>query len=61
VTKNGYAFENAPPLQALADLGMFDDTYGVADVSVEFWLDWKGPGAWYLFYLYFFNDIQPGY
>lgn len=60
VTRNGYAFLNAP-LAGLADLGTFKETYGLAEVASSFLLEPVLTGAWYAYYRSFFNKTQPGY
>lgn len=59
VPTNSYAFTNSPT-QGMANLSTFADTFGAADVAMNFLLEPVLTGAFYAAYVAFFN-ATPGY
>ena len=62
VTRNAYSFTNSlGSIAGVANLGTFEQTYGAFEVASEFLLEPVLTGAWFGFYLVFFNNMKPGY
>jgi hypothetical protein len=62
VGTNGYSFLNAAAnITGVANLGTFQETYGLFDVTLESLIDPVLTSAYFGFYLWFFNSRQPGY
>lgn len=60
VTRHGYSFTNSA-IVGVANLDTFAETYGPVDVAAMFLLEPVLTGAWFAYYLHFFNDMKPGY
>lgn len=60
VDRHAYSFLNAG-VSGVADLGTFEQTYGTLEVAAMFALAPVVTGAWFAFYLKYFNDVRPGY
>ena len=63
VTRHAYGFaNNLGAINGVASLGTFEQTYGAVEVAAEFLLEPVMTGAWFAYYLSFFNGaLPPGY